>query len=180
MPEIVTWILVSLVVGFLGGWLLEYYLDIKYLEVRARKRGFSLAEEITGSVDEALPSDDTGSEATADADEQWAATLREIQAKHETELNTMRRALRTQKARYEDLEKQFEQFIATHPDDLTAIRGIGHGYQWKLHDAGITTYERLANTTPKRLREILEVDSWRKLEPESWIEQAKVLVQRGK
>jgi predicted flap endonuclease-1-like 5' DNA nuclease len=179
MPQIVAWILVSLVVGFLGGWLLEFYLDIKYLEVRARERGFTLAEEVSGPTDKAVPIGDEDPEAASDTNEQRTALLREMQERHKAELNTMRRALRMQNARYEDLEKQFEEFIATHPDDLTAIRGIGREYQWKLRDAGITTYERLANTTPRRLLEILEADSWRKLDPEAWIEQARVLAQRG-
>ena len=177
-----TWIvviLVSLVVGFLGGWLLEYYLDLKYLEIRAKKRGFLLPEEIIAPVDTTVPSGEEGSKAAANTNEQLAATLRELQEKHEAEVNTMRRALRIQKARYDDLESQFEEHIATHPDDLTAIRGIGRAYQWKLRDAGISSYGRLANTTPKRLCEILDVPDRRRFELESWIEQAKVLVQRG-
>ena len=183
MPQVVTWImviLISLVVGFLGGWLLEYYLDLKYLEIRARKRGFLPPKETTDLVDTTVPTGDEGSKAGASTDEQLAAILQEFQKKHEAEINTMRQALRIQNSRYDDLETQFEQYITTHPDDLTAIRGIERAYQWKLRDAGISSYSRLANTTPKRLCEILDVPDWRKLEPESWIEQAKVLAQRGK
>ena len=183
MPQVVTWImviLISLVVGFLGGWLLEYYLDLKYLEIRARKRGFLPPKETTDLVDTTVPTGDEGSKAGASTDEQWAASLHELQKKHEAEINTIRRAVRIHNARYDDLETQFEQYITTHPDDLTAIRGIERAYQWRLRDAGISSYSRLANTTPKQLCEILGVPDWQKLELESWIEQAKVLAQRGK
>ena len=177
MPEPVVWIiviLVSLVVGFLGGWLLEYYLDLKYWEIRARKQGFAVSEgTITSTVAERF-------DTNIKANERLTATLREFLNKREAEFNTVRQELERQKVQYDDLGRQFEQYMATHPDDLTAIRGIGRIYQWKLRDAGISSYEQLTNTTPERLREILEVPAWRKFEPESWIEQAKVLTQRGK
>jgi hypothetical protein len=38
-------ILVSLVFGFLIGWLLEYYLDLKYWEMRAKRRGLVITGE---------------------------------------------------------------------------------------------------------------------------------------
>jgi predicted flap endonuclease-1-like 5' DNA nuclease len=66
-----------------------------------------------------------------------------------------------------------------HPDDLMAIEGIGRIYQWKLHDTGINSYSQLAQTTPERIREITDAPAWRKLEPERWIEQAKILAKRG-
>jgi predicted flap endonuclease-1-like 5' DNA nuclease len=210
-----TWImviLVSLVVGFLGGWLLEYYLDLKYWEMRARRWTLSSTEinidtastDVPTALKEPVIVADTTAgtfpkaaedatvkiappvgtspepEAEAEANEQLAATLRRFGEQHKAEVSALRQALKVQKARYEDLERQFEQYLATHPDDLTAIRGIGSVYQWKLRDAGITSYARLANTTPERLREILDIPNWRKIEPESWIEQAQVLGQRGK
>ncbi len=177
MPEVVIWImviLVSLVVGFLGGWLLEYYLDLKYWEMRARRRGLFFngkQDPATGPEKVAfLPADDG----------QLNATLREFLDKRETEIKTLQLELEKYQTRYEELEQKFERYMATHPDELVAVRGIGRIYQWKLRDAGISSYEQLANVTPERLREILEVPAWRKFEPEAWIEQAKVLARRGK
>jgi predicted flap endonuclease-1-like 5' DNA nuclease len=99
--------------------------------------------------------------------------------KREQEIAELRGQIAKQETQYDDLRGQFERYMTTHPDDLTAIRGIGRIYQWKLRDGGISSYAHLANTTPERLREILEVPTWRKFEPESWIEQAKVLTQRS-
>lgn len=184
MPDVVIWImviLVSLVVGFLGGWLLEYYLDLKYWEMRARRRGLfynGKKEADTDSVTHvSLPAE--RSEADVKANEQLTATLREFLEKRERELGALQLNLQEQENRYKDLEQRFEHYMSTHPDELTAIRGIGRIYQWKLRDAGIASYDQLAQITPERLREILEVPAWRKFEPESWIEQAKVLARRG-
>ena len=180
MPDVVVWIMVimvSLVVGFLIGWLLEYYLDLKYWEMRAKKRGLVFTEgEITSYLAVAPPSTNAES---AEANKELNTTLQEFLEKREQEITVLRGEMEKQETQYDDLERQFEQYMATHPDDLTAIRGIGRIYQWKLRDAGISSYEHLINTTPERLREILEVQAWRKFEPEVWIEQAKVLSRRG-
>jgi NADH-quinone oxidoreductase subunit E len=179
MPAAVLWIMVimvSLVVGFLGGWLLEYYLDLKYWEMRAQRRGLYTGKEKTFT-----PTTTTASTAAepAKTNEELTVTLREFLEKREQEIAALRQTLERQEGRYDDLEHQFERYMATHPDELTAIRGIGRIYQWKLRDGGISSYEQLARATPEQLREILEVPDWRKFEPESWIEQAKVLAQRG-
>lgn len=179
MPESWVWIMASLVIGFLGGWLLEYYLDLKYWEVRARRRGFVVSEEPTTSDTVAAAAFVGRSEADVKTEKQLAATLQEFLEKREAETNALRGELEGQKVHYADLGRQFEQYMATHPDDLTAIRGIGRIYQWKLRDAGVASYDQLASTTPEQLREILGVPAWRKFEPDAWIEQARVLTQRG-
>jgi predicted flap endonuclease-1-like 5' DNA nuclease len=171
--------MVALVVGFLVGWLLEYYLDLKYWELRAKRRGLTVSQEQGTSDAETTPVFVGHREADVASDTQLAATLQEFFEKREEEISAVRQELERQKAHYTDLSRQFEQYMATHPDDLTAIRGIGRIYQWKLRDAGISSYEQLASTTPEQLREILDVPAWRKFEPGSWIEQAKVLSQRG-
>jgi predicted flap endonuclease-1-like 5' DNA nuclease len=179
MPEILVWImviLVSLVVGFLCGWLLEYYLDLKYWEVRARRRGLlSTAEEETADSALAKPS-----RTETRAYERTIATLQERLGRYEAELHALRRDMSKQKARYDELERQPEQQMPTQADDLTVIPGIVRLYQWKLRDAGITSFEQLANTTPERLRDVLQMSAWRDIDLESWIEQARVLTQQGR
>ena len=58
-------------------------------------------------------------------------------------------------------------------DDLTLIRGIGPAFQKRLNDAGIMTFEQLANADPQSLEaggiEGVGVDL------PSWIEQARAL-----
>jgi len=180
MPESWVWIMVALVVGFLVGWLLEYYLDLKYWEVRAKRRGFAVSQEGTTSDTMTSRTFAEPPEADVRTNKQLAATLRDFLEKREAETHALRQELEGQKVHYADLGRQFEQYMATHPDDLTAIRGVGRIYQWKLRDAGVSSYTQLANTTPEQLREILGVPAWRKFEPDTWIEQAKVLTERGK
>ena len=112
-------------------------------------------------------------------EEIYARTFKELLDEREAEVQKLRARLEEQEARYDALQEEFEAYMASHPDDLTAIKGIGRIYQWKLRDGGISTYAQLAQATPEQIRQIIDAPAWRKLDPESWIAQAKVLAQRG-
>lgn len=58
-------------------------------------------------------------------------------------------------------------------DQLTSIKGIGNVFSNKLHEAGIHTFEILAQQDPENLRQILDLAEWRVKDTTSWIEQAK-------
>jgi len=58
------------------------------------------------------------------------------------------------------------------PDDLKRIEGIGPKIASLLHDAGITTFARLAAADVARLREILDAVNLRIADPTTWPEQA--------
>jgi predicted flap endonuclease-1-like 5' DNA nuclease len=60
-------------------------------------------------------------------------------------------------------------------DDLKVIRGIGVVYEGLLHAGGIWTYKELSEATPEQVRGIVDVPEWRRIQPESWIEQAREL-----
>jgi predicted flap endonuclease-1-like 5' DNA nuclease len=62
------------------------------------------------------------------------------------------------------------------PDDLEEIDGIGQVYAGRLNEAGIYSFEQLTQLTPERIREIINPEEWQKIEPESWIAQAKEFV----
>ena len=165
--------LLTLIIGFVIGWLVEWILDNQYRRMRELQDALKQREE--GETVEAH----TVPPVTGTGDEEFVRTFREFLAEREEEVRALRVELKEQEARYEDLEARFEAYMATHPDDLTDIKGIGRIYQWKLRDGGINTYQQLATTTPERIREILDVPAWRKLDPESWIEQARVLTRRS-
>jgi predicted flap endonuclease-1-like 5' DNA nuclease len=57
-------------------------------------------------------------------------------------------------------------------DRLEEIEGIGPAYAKRLNEAGIYSFAQLAELTPERLREIIKPESWQKIEPESWLDQA--------
>jgi predicted flap endonuclease-1-like 5' DNA nuclease len=66
-------------------------------------------------------------------------------------------------------------------DDLTMIEGIGSKIKELLNSAGINSFEQLASTTPKMLREILEKAGSRFSfhDPSTWAEQS-ALAAEGK
>ncbi len=61
------------------------------------------------------------------------------------------------------------------PDQLEDIDGIGEVYAQRLNKAGIYTFAQLAEVSPERVREIINPEEWQKIEPESWIAEAKEL-----
>ncbi len=64
------------------------------------------------------------------------------------------------------------------PDDFEPLEGIGSVYERRLYEAGICTYEALANTPIERLMEICPPTKLRKPNYADWIAQARILAQR--
>lgn len=61
----------------------------------------------------------------------------------------------------------------TEPDDFEPLEGIGGVYEGRLYDAGICTFEALANATVERLMELCPPTKLRRPDYASWIAQAK-------
>ena len=61
------------------------------------------------------------------------------------------------------------------PDDFEPLEGIGPTYEKRLYDAGICTYEALANATVELLEEICHAPAQFKPDYAVWISQAKEL-----
>ena len=64
-------------------------------------------------------------------------------------------------------------------DDLTKIRGIGNVIEKRLNEAGIISYPDVAASTPEHLTEVAGAQSWQKVTPQEWIEQAKKMKSVG-
>ncbi len=60
-------------------------------------------------------------------------------------------------------------------DKLERINGIGAVFAQRLHEAGIHSFAQLAASTPQQVTEIIRPESWQKIEPEEWIEEARQL-----
>ena len=60
------------------------------------------------------------------------------------------------------------------PDDLTKIEGIGPKISATMQDAGVVTFAQMADTSVKRLAEILQAAQIRLGNPGTWPEQAKL------
>lgn len=61
-------------------------------------------------------------------------------------------------------------------DDLTRIEGIGPVYNRRLQAGGIPTFAALAAADPVRLAEIIQPQSWQRLNYVDWIEQARLIM----
>lgn len=59
-------------------------------------------------------------------------------------------------------------------DDLTRIEGIGPKVSKVLNQAGISTFEALANANPSEVQEVLNAAGLQMMNPEGWIEQARL------
>jgi len=63
------------------------------------------------------------------------------------------------------------------PDDFEPIDGIGKTFEQRLYDAGIRTYKALAAATPEQLAEIVKAKKPLDPDYQSWIDQARALMQ---
>jgi predicted flap endonuclease-1-like 5' DNA nuclease len=64
-------------------------------------------------------------------------------------------------------------------DPLIDINGIGPVYEKRLNAAGIQTFAELAALTPERIRAIIKPENWQLIEPDKWIEEARLRLRRA-
>jgi len=64
------------------------------------------------------------------------------------------------------------------PDDFEPLEGIGSVYERKLYEAGICTFEALANATVEQLMAICPPTKLRKPNYADWIAQARIMAQK--
>ncbi|HEX5840036.1 MAG TPA: DUF4332 domain-containing protein [Anaerolineales bacterium] len=60
------------------------------------------------------------------------------------------------------------------PDDLVSLEGIGPKVARILNDAGITTFAALADAKADEIQKILSASGLQMMNPEGWIEQARL------
>ena len=75
-------------------------------------------------------------------------------------------------------EREAPQPAARRRDPLIDINGIGPGYERKLFDAGVFTFEDLVALTPEQVRAIIAPQRWQEIDPASWIAEARQLAQK--
>jgi len=150
-----------LTVGFLIGWLVEWIIDNQNNRVREMQR-----QEVA-QVSQPASSPDIS---------ELAEAFNKVLGERESQIHDLSAQLKAQEARYFHLKVTFDEYVTTHPDDLTVIKGIGGTYQRKLREAGYRTYARLAQADAQQLRKVLGVASGQPVDPQEWIDQAKALV----
>ena len=141
-------VLAALVLGILIGWLAEWIIDWFYWRGRMQ----SLAEENSRLEKEHMPLKEN-----AQLEEENTSLIREYKKLDEENTDL--------KARLTELEDEINQIKAaaligpllnkdgTH--NFQSIKGIGPAFAKRLNDAGIRTFEQLAQLTPQDMEKIL-------------------------
>lgn len=108
----------------------------------------------------------------SDADFARILRLTELQS-HQMDLDAVRgdaRRLAT------ETKSKGRQWTRQAPDDFEPLTGIGPTFEKRLYDAGICTYEALANATVDLLEDVCHAPARFKPDYQSWIDQAKARV----
>ena len=69
-------------------------------------------------------------------------------------------------------ESRVARVMVTDRDPLEEIRGIGPVFAERLNEAGVYTFEELADLTPPEIQEIIGAERWQELAPADWIREA--------
>ena len=73
-----------------------------------------------------------------------------------------------------------EKVVHVEREHLQDIYGIGPVYHKRLKEAGISTFEQLADANPKELVKIAKIQDWQAADPNSWVSQARDFADRRK
>jgi len=99
--------------------------------------------------------------------------------------SALREKLQTLEAENRDLKARLgaaptvqEKVVVVEREHLEDIYGIGPVYARRLRDAGIATFEQLADANPNQLVEIMKIEEWQVADPHSWISQARDFAER--
>ena len=62
-------------------------------------------------------------------------------------------------------------------DDMELISGVGRVFEQRLYEAGLTTYEAIASTTPEQLAEVIHAPEFNQPDYGAWVNEASLLVE---
>jgi predicted flap endonuclease-1-like 5' DNA nuclease len=164
------WLVVA---GAVIGFVVEWFIDEAY------RRNRELQEQIDQHSGSEPPVVNIGNPPPSHNNDKASEALTEILHQRDHEVNELRNQISETDAQIESLREQFETYQRTHPDEFTTIKGIGPVYQRKLRDIGIGSYDQLAKADPDRVRRMLDVKKWQRVDIESWVEQARDWAQRS-
>jgi predicted flap endonuclease-1-like 5' DNA nuclease len=186
----------SFLAGLLVGWLGEWVIDYLYFrrggrdpeELEELKTKLNLAESRVNELEASLAGE---KEESIRWQTDYAALMASVAAM-ETAKEDLSECRATNAALSEEnaqLREELEQLrqgtgvtgtraivvdLASEPDDLTLIQGIGPRYAEKLNAAGILTYAALANAGEDDLNTAIQPEPWQKVDYGLWQDQARL------
>jgi len=172
----IAFVLAGLAFGMVLGFFLDWLLEESYRRNRELEQQVQAAQQLPPpATPMSLPSMTIDNESY----QLTAQPLVDFLHQREEEVKELRAELEQAEGKITQIQQQFDAYMKTHPDDLTVIKGIGSVYQWKLRDIGINTFQQLADADADKLRRMLDIKNWQRVDIESWIEQARDWAQRG-
>jgi|GEM_PF-6699175 len=173
-----------LLVGFLGGWLVQLFIDRFFLRPRlmrllGEKAGFVDKDKLTVRV---IDQQNLIADLTSGATLERARLEKQI-AKLEIELRiAQEKAAKAEQPVQVELpfddgsrEPAKVHVKAAKRDRLSRIKGIGPKYESLLWQAGVRSFEQLSVTSAAEIEAIIQPESWKKLDYDEWIREAGVL-----
>lgn len=140
-------------------------------KINKQKRQLAEAEQIRRQLDAQVVGNQRLHQKLVEAEEEIAQLKVDL-----INYDHNRKALDASLSQIADLRNQLAnsyQKANQKPDSLAEIRGIGTSFAKRLNDAGVYSYAQLAQLTPDHVREIVAAKKWHKIDPESWIAEAK-------
>ena len=159
----------GLVIGLIVGWVIEWVIDLLFWRRDDQRMRVELAE--------------------AESKIRNLETQLDEHQMRQRQMLSAENDLRLCQDELSDAEQTIDQLraeinslagkVSTDTDYLERVKGIGVVFARRLNEAGIQTFEQLAAQTPGRIREIINPEEWQKIDPESWIAQAKEFAQQN-
>lgn len=192
LSTVLWWVVLGMLLGWLGSWMFNRTLRTRVAERGERAAAASIATDVSvaAQVEPALALRTLDSEATSAASaasttpvatelrvesatrDEWPATIGHPPATPEP--GPAPDAAAPEPEAFDLAAAVAAGLAPRHPDDLEVIDGIGARIAALLRDEGVTTWRALADSSPERLRDLLDLGGpgFRIADPTSWPVQA--------
>jgi predicted flap endonuclease-1-like 5' DNA nuclease len=166
------------VVGLAFGVALGVLIDWLIEEAIRRNRELILQVESARQLPAPVAASAAGMIVSGEGSELASQTLADFLRQRDDEIKELRVQLEKFDGDLEQAKDRYADYVRSHPDDLTVIKGIGPVFQWRLRDIGFNTYRDLATADTDQLRRLLGVKDWQQANIEAWITQARDWAER--
>ncbi|MEM7113283.1 MAG: helix-hairpin-helix domain-containing protein [Chloroflexota bacterium] len=162
----------AIVLGLIIGWVVEWLIDFFFW----RRGGKQNASDLQELQDKLIVAESRADESGA----KLAATEESVVKLQNDRSHLENRVLELQ-AELEAALGQEPQVIVKEifkaSDRLEKIKGIGSVFAKRLNEAGIFTYEQIAEADPVWLEELVGAKAWQDVVAEEWVEEAAKLAE---
>lgn len=161
----------AFVIGLIAGWAIEWLIDFLFWR-RGGKQSESDLEALRAQLSQAESQVD-------EASAKLAATEESVIKLKNDRTDLENRVLQLQAELEAALNREPEVIIKEvfrASDRLEKIKGIGSVFASRLNQAGIFTFEQIAEADPVWLEKVVNAKDWQDVTAEEWVEEAAKIV----